>query len=89
MGWRNFSKTAEKKSSSARAAGVEYFGTYLEYLPTDPRSQHSDTFPANPSWIPDIPQHHLLQNKYCFFLETPRISHASQLRLFKSYQNHI
>ncbi len=41
---------------------LEYFSTYLGYLPTNPMSQHSDTFPANPSWIPDIPRHCLLRN---------------------------
>ncbi len=41
---------------------LEYFDTYLGHLPTSPTSQHSDTFPANPSWIPDIPQHHVLRN---------------------------
>jgi hypothetical protein len=55
---------------------LEYFGTYLGYLLTNPTSQHSDTSPANSSWIPDIPRHHLLWNQYRFFLETLRISHA-------------
>ncbi len=41
---------------------LEYFCTYLGYYPTNPMSQHSDTFPANLSWIPDIPWHRLLQN---------------------------
>ncbi len=41
---------------------LEYFSIYLGYLPTKPMSQHSDTFPANPSWIPDIPRHCLLRN---------------------------
>ena len=41
---------------------LEYFGTFLEFLPNNPRLQHSDKFPANPSWIPDIPRHHLSRN---------------------------
>ncbi len=41
---------------------LKYFGTYLGYLPSNPISQHSDTFPANPSWIPYTPRHCLLQN---------------------------
>ncbi len=71
-----------------RLWALEYFGTYLGYLLTNPMSQHSDTFPASPSWIPDIPHHRLLRNWYCFFLETLGISHASQMNLFESYQNH-
>jgi hypothetical protein len=41
---------------------LEYFGTYLGYLSTNCMSQHSATFPANPTWIPDIPHHCLPQN---------------------------
>ncbi len=31
---------------------LEYFGTYLGYLSTNHMSQHSDTFPANPTLNP-------------------------------------
>ncbi len=31
---------------------LEYFGTYLGYLSTNPMSQHSDTLPANPRLNP-------------------------------------
>ncbi len=45
---------------------IEYFGTYLRYLPTNPTSHRCDNIPANPSWIPDIPlgfaPHHLQRN---------------------------
>ena len=31
---------------------IEYFGTYIRYLPTNPTSPHCDTFPTNPRSIP-------------------------------------
>ncbi len=51
-----------QRGGGSGVAYLEYFGTYLGYLPTNLMSHHSDTFPANPSWIPDIPHHRLLQN---------------------------
>jgi hypothetical protein len=56
------SPTSLPSPSLAHVTYSEYFGTYLGYLPTNPMSHHSDTFPANPSWIPDIPHHRLLRN---------------------------
>ena len=38
---------------------IEYFGTYLRYVPTNPTSRHCDNIPANPSWIIDISRYHL------------------------------
>jgi hypothetical protein len=37
-----------KQPKQGSVTYLEYFGTYLEYLPTNPMSQHSDTFPAHP-----------------------------------------
>ncbi len=31
---------------------IEYFGTYLRYLPTNPTSPHCDNFPTNPRSYP-------------------------------------
>jgi hypothetical protein len=31
---------------------IEYFGTYIRYLPTNPTSPHYDTFPTNPRSYP-------------------------------------
>jgi hypothetical protein len=42
-----------KAAARRHVTKVEYFGTYIGYLPTNPMSHHSDTSPTNPSWIPD------------------------------------
>ncbi len=35
-----------------RVTKIEYFGTYLRYLPTNPTSPYCDTFPTNPRSYP-------------------------------------
>ncbi len=52
---------------------IEYFGTYLRYLPTNPMSPHCDNFPANPRSHPvgsQIPVTPNIAELVCFFPET-------------------
>ena len=71
---------------------IEYFGTYLSYLPTNLISSHCDTFQL----ITDQSQLDLrysttpyVAELVCFFLETLRISLASQLLLFDMIEHHF
>ena len=43
---------------------LEYFGTYLGYLPTSPTSPHCGTFPTNPRSIP-VGSQKFQNTKYC------------------------
>ena len=45
---------------------IEYFGTYIRYLPTNPTSPHCDTSPTNPRFQMTPNTAELV----CFFLET-------------------
>jgi hypothetical protein len=52
---------------------IEYFGTYLRYLPTNSTSPHCDNFPANPRSYPvgsQIPVTPNIAELVCFFPET-------------------
>ncbi len=57
-----------------RVTKIEYFGTYLRYLSTNPMSPHCDNFPTNPrsypvgSQIPVTPN--MIAELVCFFPET-------------------
>ena len=52
------SMTMEGERGNNGVMKIEYFGTYLRYLPTNPTSHRCDNIPANPSWIPDISRYH-------------------------------
>ncbi len=70
---------------------LEYFGTYLGYLSTNHMSQHSDTFPVNPTLNPRHSTSSLTAELVLFllrnsYLDTLRISLASRSHLFESCQ---
>ncbi len=58
--WQRCGRMSTSNPARPAITLPRYFGAYLRYLPTSPTSQHCDSFPANPSWIDDIPVDHSL-----------------------------
>ena len=50
--------TYPKQPKWGSVTKIGYFGTYLQYLPTNPMSRLCDNIPANPSWITDVSRYH-------------------------------
>ena len=53
--WQRCGRMSTSNPARPAITLPRYFGPYLRYLPTSPTSQHCDSFPANPSWLNDIP----------------------------------